>query len=152
MSDDLGVLLVTVAARLNRLHGRVLGQLETPLTYRQHRLLRRVGEGHTSLVALATLANLTVPTVSESIDGLVRRGLLDRQENPQSRRSIVLSLTPAGRAAKEAGDVALAAVSDRLLQTVPDGDQQVLHKSLAAIYDAATELFQQPDSAGGTGA
>jgi hypothetical protein len=40
-------------------------------------------------------------------------------------------------------------VSDRLLQVVPEGDQQVLHKSLAALYDAATVLFQQPDPAGG---
>ena len=143
--EDLGVLLVSASARLNRLYGRVLGQLGTSLTYRQHRLLRRVAEGHTSLAALAALGNLTVPTVSESVEGLVRRGLLNREVNPQNRRQVLLSLTAKGREAKEAGDVALQAVNDRLLRAVADEHRQVLHESLVALYDAATDAFQQPD-------
>jgi MarR family transcriptional regulator, organic hydroperoxide resistance regulator len=145
--EELGVLLVSASARLNRLYGRVLGQLNPPLTFRQHRTLRRVDEGLTSMAALAALGNLSVPTVSESVEGLVRRGLLDRQENPQNRRQTVLSLTPAGREAKVAGDAALEAVNDHLLRVVPDEHRQVLHESLAALYDAATEVFRQPDSA-----
>lgn len=141
--EDLGVLLVSVSARLNRLYGRVLGQLDTSLTFRQHRLLRRVDEGHTLMAELAAFGNLTVPTVSESIEGLVRRGLLTRRENPQNRRANVLSLTPAGRKAKEAGDAALAAVNERVLRDVPDEHRSVLHQSLTTVYDAATELFQE---------
>jgi DNA-binding MarR family transcriptional regulator len=144
--EDLGVLLVSASARLNRLYGRVLGQLDTSLTYRQHRLLRRVSEGHTSMAELAALGNLTVPTVSESVEGLVRRGLLNRQVNPQNRRQMVLSLTAEGRTAKEAGDVALQAVNDRLLRAVADEHRDVLKESLVALYDAATEAFQQPDA------
>lgn len=145
--EDLGVLLVSASARLNRLYGRVLGQLDTSLTFRQHRLLRRVAEGHTSMAALAAFGNLTLPTVSESVEGLVRRRLLDRRANPQNRRQTVLSLTAEGREAKEAGDAALEAVNDRLLRVVPDEHRQVLHESLAALYEAATEVFQQPDAA-----
>jgi DNA-binding MarR family transcriptional regulator len=144
--EDLGVLLVSASARLNRLYGRVLGQLGTSLTYRQHRLLRRVSEGHASMAELAALGNLTVPTVSESVEGLVRRGLLNREVNPQNRRQVLLSLTAEGREAKEAGDVALQAVNDRLLRAVADEHRQVLHESLVALYDAATDAFQQPDS------
>jgi MarR family transcriptional regulator, organic hydroperoxide resistance regulator len=144
--EDLGVLLVSASARLNRLYGRVLGQLGISLTYRQHRLLRRVSEGHTSMAELAALGNLTVPTVSESVEGLVRRGLLNRQVNPQNRRQMVLSLTAEGRKAKEAGDVALQTVNDRLLRAVADEHRQVLQESLVALYDAATEAFQQPDA------
>lgn len=144
--EDLGVLLVSASARLSRLYGRVLGQLDTSLTYRQHRLLRRVSEGHTSMAALAALGNLTVPTVSESVEGLVRRGLLDRQVNPQNRRQQVLSVTAEGRKAKEAGDVALQTANDRLLHVVPDEHRKVLQESLASLYDAATEAFRQPDA------
>jgi DNA-binding MarR family transcriptional regulator len=143
--EDLGVLLVSVSARLNRLYGRVLGQLDTPLTFRQHRLLRRVAEGNSSMAALAAYGNLTVPTVSESVDLLVRRGLMSRQENPQNRRSLVLSLTPEGQEVKEAGDAALAAVGERLLRDIPEEWQPILHQSLASIFDAATEYFQHPD-------
>lgn len=145
--EDLGVLLVSASTRLNRLYGRVLAQLEISLTFRQHRLLRRVAEGHTSMAALAAFGNLTLPTVSESVDGLVRRGLLDRRDNPQDRRQIVLTLTRSGREAKDAGDAALEAVNDRLLRAVSDEQRPVLYASLAAIYDAATEVFQRPDPA-----
>lgn len=140
------MLLVSVSARLSRLYGRVLGQLDTPLTFRQHRLLRRVAEGSSTLAALAAFGNLTVPTVSESVEVLVRRGLLNRKENPQNRRSIVLSLTPEGLDAKLAGDEALRAASDRLLHALSEERRQLLHDSLASVYDAATEVFQQPDS------
>ncbi|GAA1212502.1 MarR family winged helix-turn-helix transcriptional regulator [Pseudonocardia alaniniphila] len=146
--EDLGVLLVSVSARLTRLYGRVLGQLDTPLTFRQHRMLRRVSEGHTSMAALAAFGNLTVPTVSESVEVLVRRGLMNRQENPQNRRSLLLSLTPEGQAAKEAADVALADAGEQLLQAVPEERRQILQESLASIFDAATEIFQQPSAAG----
>lgn len=145
--EDLGVLLVSVSARLNRLYGRALAQLEISLTFRQHRMLRRVAEGHTSMAALAAFSNLTLPTVSESVDGLVRRGLLDRQGNPQDRRQIVLGVTRSGREAKAAGDAALETVNERLLRAVSDEHRPVLHESLAAIYDAATEAFQRPDPA-----
>ncbi|MCI2423184.1 MarR family winged helix-turn-helix transcriptional regulator [Saccharopolyspora sp. K220] len=145
--EDLDVLLVSISARLTRLYGQVLGQLATPLTFRQHRLLRRIDEGHSALAALAAFGNLTVPTVSESVEVLVRRGLINRQENPRSRRSLLLSLTPEGRAAKAAGDLALAEVGRRLLKTVPEERHAVLHESLASIYEAATDIFQHPDSA-----
>lgn len=143
--EALGVLLVSVAARLSRLYGRVLGQLDTPLTFRQHRLLRRVHEGNTSLASLAAYGNLSIPTVSESIDLLVRRGLMDRRENPRNRRSMLLRLTPKGMDVKEAGDEVLDAVGDRLLSSVPAEHQPILHSSLTAIFDAATEMFQQPE-------
>jgi hypothetical protein len=37
-------------------------------------------------------------------------------------------------------------VNDRLLRAVADEHRQVLHESLVALYDAATDAFQQPDS------
>lgn len=143
--SDLGVQLVSSSARLSRLYGRVLGQLDPPLTYRQHRLLRRVGEGHASMAVLAARGNLSIPTVSESVDGLVRRGLLDRRTNPQNRRQAVLSLTPTGSTAVVAGDAALAALNERLLVGLPDRHRQELSAALTTIYDAATEAFRQLD-------
>jgi DNA-binding MarR family transcriptional regulator len=76
---------------------------------------------------------------------LVRRGLMKRQENPQNRRSLLLSLTPDGLAAKEAADTALARVGHRLLHAVPEERQQLLHESLVAIFDAARDIFLEPD-------
>jgi DNA-binding MarR family transcriptional regulator len=135
-------LLILAAARLNRLHGRVLGRLTVPLTYRQHRILVRVSQGHTSLAAIAAFGNLTLPTVSESVDGLVRRGLLTRKTREGDRRAIHLGLTPLGRSACIAGQVALGEVTESLVRDLPEEQRSGLHESLTKIFDAATTYFQ----------
>lgn len=142
-SDDTGALLVSVAARLTRLYGKVLAHLETPLTFRQQRLLMRVREGHTSLATLAKFGNLTVPTVSESIDVLVRRGLMTRTEHPTSRRSMLLALTPLGERACEAAEAALVEANQYLLAEVSKERRADLHESLSSIFDAATTFFRE---------
>lgn len=139
--DETGVLLTSVAARLTRLYGKVLSQLEVPLTFRQQRLLMRVREGHTSLAALAKFGNLTVPTVSESIDLLVRRKLMTRTEHPESRRSLLLTLTPLGEQACAAAQEALAKANAFLLSDIPEDRKDILHESFKTVFDAATTYF-----------
>jgi DNA-binding MarR family transcriptional regulator len=139
-------LLILAAARLTRLHGKVLGQLAVPLTYRQHRLLVRVSEGHTSLAALAAFGNLTLPTVSESVDGLVRRGLLTRTARAGDRRARPLGLTPQGRSACVAGQLALGEVAEGLTGGLSEENKRLLHESLTTIFDAATVYFQAEPS------
>src|SRR6266545_4053686 len=135
-------LLILTAARLSRLHGRVLGQLAVPLTYRQHRILVRVSEGHTSLAAIAAFGNLTLPPVSESVDGLVRRGLLTRRERTGDRRALHLGLTPLGRSACVAGQLAVGEVAEHLIRELPGEQRRLLHESLTTVFDAATTYFQ----------
>ena len=150
--DDTGALLVSVAARLTRLYAKVLAQQENVLTFRQQRLLMRVREGHSSLATLAAFGNLTVPTVSESVDVLVRRGLLTRAANPENRRSMVLRLTPLGERACDAADEALDEVNRLLLAEVPDRQLTTLHTSLESIFEIATVLFRADDTDKGTAA
>lgn len=140
-ANDAAALLVSTSARLTRLYGKVLGQLEVPLTFRQHRLLMRIGEGHTSLAALAGFGKLTLPTVSESVDVLVRRDLITRQAHPASRRSLVLGLTPRGEDANRAAQAALADLGRNLLRDVSDDQRRVLAEALRTIFDAATSYF-----------
>ena len=134
-------LLILTAARLTRLQGRVLRGLAVPLTYRQHRILVRVSEGHTSLAALAAFGNLTLPTVSESVDGLVRRGLLTRRERAGDRRALHLELTQQGRSACVAGQLALGAVAEGLIGELPEAEKHRLRDALGTIFDAATKHF-----------
>lgn len=139
---DTGALLISAAARLNRLYGKELAQLDNPLTFRQQRLLMRVREGHSSLATLAAFGNLTVPTVSESVDVLVRKGFMTRKENPESRRSQLLSLTPLGAKALDAADAALRDVNEFLLAGLPEEQRVALHRSLTTIFDRATTRFR----------
>lgn len=139
--------MVSVAARLTRLYAKVLAQQENALTFRQQRLLMRVREGHSSLATLAAFGNLTVPTVSESIDVLVRRELMTRTENPENRRAMLLRLTPLGERACDAAGAALDEVNRVLLAEVSDRQLTALHKSLDTIFEAATVCFRADDTA-----
>ena len=49
-----------------------------------------------SLAGVAEHLGVTAPTASAIVDRLVRRRLLGRVPDPQERRRVVLSLTPAG--------------------------------------------------------
>lgn len=49
-----------------------------------------------SLSEVAEYLDVTRPTASGAIERLVQQGLVDRSHDPQERRKILLSLTPAG--------------------------------------------------------
>lgn len=137
-----GQLLVSVAARLTRLHTRLLAKLDTPLTFRQYRSLIRVHAGCSSLTELASFGNLTIPTVSEGVDVLVRRGLLTRVPNREDRRAISLEITPAGIEAVAAADAVLEDVANDLIRSVSAEGRALLPETLASIFEAATAYFQ----------
>jgi DNA-binding MarR family transcriptional regulator len=83
---------------LLRLYAETIESLSTPLSVPQYRILERVGLGVSSLSQLAELARRQPPTISKSVDSLVRQGLLTRAEAATDRRATALSLTPRGAA------------------------------------------------------
>lgn len=123
MGGDPARVLFDLAPRLTRLENAVLGRMKPPLTFRQYRLLLRVAEGHTSLTALGRVATISLAAVSESVDGLVERGLLTRQPDAKDRRVVLLKLTRAGRGALLRGGKVLTAMGEDLLEGV-DGDER----------------------------
>ena len=94
-SQRFGEMLLSFSGRIHRLQTEILSGLQVPLTIRQYRILRRVDAGHTSLMALCRLAHRNPPTMSESVNKLVRQGLLTRETERSDRRTMVLGLTPA---------------------------------------------------------
>ncbi|WP_437926296.1 MarR family transcriptional regulator [Sorangium sp. So ce291] len=54
-------------------------------------------EGRMRVTALATSLGLSASAGSRLADGLVQRGLLAREEDPEDRRAKTLALTPLGR-------------------------------------------------------
>lgn len=139
-SDTLD-LLVAVPARLSRLHAAILGALDPRLTFRQYRTLSRVASGYTSMSQLAARGNLTLPTVSENVDGLVRRGLMTTAVSPLDRRAVVLGITEAGLAAVAAADAALRGFFEYLVYEVPDTELQTTMNVLDRMYERATIYF-----------
>jgi DNA-binding MarR family transcriptional regulator len=93
---DAGRALIALGSRLHRLYAETIEGLSVPLSVQQYRILDRVGQGVSTLSKLADLARRQPPTISKSVDSLVRQGLLNRAESPGDRRATALTLTPAG--------------------------------------------------------
>lgn len=136
-------LVVAVPARLSRLNQLILAGLDTRLTFQQYRTLSRVAAGQTSLSELAARGNISLPTVSENVDGLVRRGLLATAPSEHDRRAIILGITGKGRAAVEAADAALAGAVNYLLADIPAKDLPVVTRALQSLYDRATSYLSE---------
>ena len=136
---DAGHALFELAPRLTRLENAVLRAVDPPLTFRQYRLLERVADGYTTVTALGRLATITLPAISESVDVLVRKGLLDRRANEQDRRESNLHLTEAGTRALEQANALLAETAQRILTGVPARRRPTLARDTRRVIEQVTE-------------
>lgn len=73
-------------------------KLSVPLTMGQFRTLYHLASGYSTPAALAEHLTVTRPTITRLIDGLERKGLVERGSVDNDRRQVRLELTVAGRA------------------------------------------------------
>lgn len=133
-------ILLAVASRIARLQDEALEDLEIPLTLRQYRVLSRVDQGHATLTILARLARRTSASLSETIDGLVRRGLLDRQAGKDDRRVVMLAITEKGKKALTIAEERLAALANDLMASLPQRSAKDLLRHLEVLFTASEGL------------
>jgi len=96
-----------IDARLRAEHDLTLGQLEFLRILAAH--------GTCRVYDIAHQVDITVGATSKGVDRLEARGWCARQPNPEDRRSSLITLTPAGRAALTAALPAFeAAVADQV--------------------------------------
>ena len=132
-------------ARYNRTIRRAIEAAEGPgrLTMPQLRCLQAMEHEGASLTSqLARTLNVTAPTMTSMIDGLVERGLVARQPHPTDRRQMHLLLTDAGR------DMLAryrAITHDRLIAPVSRLSAAARTRLLAAMADLNTALDTDDD-------
>jgi DNA-binding MarR family transcriptional regulator len=120
------VLALTRAARL-------LERALPELSMADFRMLSAVAGGEARASRLAHRLAVGKPTVSATVDSLVRRGLLTREVHGPDQRAVDLALTPAGEAARARAETALATVVvDVAART---SDPTAVLASLAAFGD-----------------
>jgi DNA-binding MarR family transcriptional regulator len=98
LARDLGMFVKRVLFATNR---EFFGALqEAGISFTQLKCLGLLSEagGHMSLGALADELALSPAAVSRAVDGLVQRGEVKREEDPEDRRSKIVSLAARGRA------------------------------------------------------
>jgi DNA-binding MarR family transcriptional regulator len=135
--------LFELVPRVNRLQNIALKDMNPALTFRQFRLLKRVEQGHRTITAIAAVGTLSLPTISESIESLVKKRLLRREDNPEDRRTSQLVLTELGLRAVNEAQGLLDDVSEWLLGGMSAMGYQELRTVGRTLDTRVVELLQK---------
>ena len=109
---------------------------DTTMTLPQFRLLAFLSEGEWAASALAEWLDVSRPSVTALVDGLVERGWVERRESPEDRRRVLHQITRDGRAALAASTGCLATALDDLLQLLDEDERRRAADGLDLVAEA----------------
>ena len=92
-------------------------------------------EAPLSLGALSEDLGLSLPAVSRAVDGLVQRGAVKRQEDPNDRRSKLVSVSARGRAIYERVVRVRVAGVERFVEELEPDQRDALEAALGPIVE-----------------
>lgn len=101
-----------------------------------HILLEIGAETEASIVELASILNLDTSTLSRSIDGLVNIGLVNRQQNPNDRRYVCVSLSEQGKKIFESIEKANNAYFSKIFRLIPEDKHNQITESFLLFFEA----------------
>ncbi len=131
---QLSELLFVSSWRLRRGAAKELAPLG--VTVGQSRVLKVVAEHQPMRMAdLAATLEIVPRSVTSMIDSLVAAGLVDREADPQDRRSVLVAPTASGRAVLERVNQARRATAEDLFGRLTPEQRQVLLSLLVALAD-----------------
>ena len=126
--------VVRVIARLARVFETRLG--ERSMSLREYRLLAFLSDGDWAASAVADWLAVSRPSVTAMVDGLVERGLVERQPCATDRRKVLHQLTEAGRSALDAAAADLRDGLDGLLDHLDDDERSSAIEGLGLLDEA----------------
>jgi DNA-binding MarR family transcriptional regulator len=104
----------------------------------QWSLLRRIGRSPCTMSELARYKGVGLPTISKSVDMLVRRGLVERWVDKTDRRQTLVRLTAAGRKVLVECRRALEDFLDQRLASLSASERQAVDDSLQLVRKVLT--------------
>jgi DNA-binding MarR family transcriptional regulator len=132
--------LATLVPRLNRLfRGQV--RPAAGLSMPQFIALRALRHGPLAAGELAERFGVSRPTITRMVDGLVKKGLVERRPGAEDRRIALTSLTAQGRALHEATEASAIESLAGLLDGLPS---ERLGRLEAALGDLVEALAADP--------
>ena len=100
----------------------------------QFRVLARLNEREYRAAELADVLEVGRPSLTVTVDGLVRRGLVERLRSvPSDRRGVMLRLTPAGRAVLRTMEARAVLALAKLLSEASAVERSALATGLAGL-------------------
>lgn len=106
------------------------------ITVPQYRLLSLMSEGSSAGAVLADKLRVSRPTVTGIVDGLVVRGLVTREDDPDDRRRMRATMTPEGEEVLRLADAAVSSRLLELLEKVEPKQAAIAIEGLKVIHDA----------------
>jgi DNA-binding MarR family transcriptional regulator len=100
--------------------------------------LKRISASPCTMSALARYKGVGLPTISKSIDMLVRRGLVERWVDKGDRRQTLVRLTPAGKRLLLSCRKALEAFVDKRLASLTEAERDAIDHSLQLVRQVLT--------------
>jgi len=113
------------AARRLR-HGSVAQLAPLGLTMAQSRILRLVASAPMRMADIAARMGVVPRTVTPMVDGLAGNGLVERTADPGDRRSVLVTLTPAGRRLLDGLDRARRASAGQIFGVLDERERKEL--------------------------
>lgn len=89
---------------------------------------------------LAESMGVSTPTMSGIVDRIASKGWLEREQDPQDRRRVLLRLTPDAEAMLAELEVPVHRVKARILDRLDDDDLRDLARLTDRMRDAAREV------------
>lgn len=127
---------------------RNLGMLEgkkafcCDCTYSQCHIIVEVGgNGAISLIELAQSLNMDKSAVSRTVDDLVKKGLIKREQDPRDRRYVVIELTEAGYGIHEQIEKNSMQQFSKLVAALSETEREYVIAGLLALNKALPEIF-----------
>ena len=127
-------LMTKEIARRFSAHGYALSAQDFGIMFRLFK------QGPMTQVAIATLMLRDKTTITRRIDGLVKKGLVERGPDPDDRRYFRIALTDAGQQAMQVMIPLVRDFQQEVLSEIPDEDKAITIRTLKHISEKLLKL------------
>jgi DNA-binding MarR family transcriptional regulator len=137
-AENAKLLLDTVPSVMLSIREQMRSIARGRFTVPQFRILNRLRKGPMTNRDLAEWMGVSAPTMSRMIDPMAAKSLIERRDNPEDRRSQMLSLSASGSKEAEAiRNLALKCFAEKISKLNREQSQTLTEglKILAALFD-----------------
>lgn len=146
--DQLVTALLTASRALVGVSARSLAQVEDAVTLTQFRTMVVLrAHGPARLNRLSDRLQVNASSTLRTVERLIGAGLVDRRENADDRREVVIELTERGQQLVDDVTARRRHAIEEIVRAMPDRQRHVLVKALLAFAEAADEPLALIDTA-----
>lgn len=128
--------LVDVVNLVTQIFWADLRRSDQPIELTQWATLRRIGRNPCTMSELARHKGVGLPTISKSVEMLVRRGWVERWIDKTDRRQTLVRLTASGRRVLAESRAHLEELLDKRLSVMTAAERDALAASLQRVRQA----------------